>query len=33
VDKHPELQDLYVRVVALYTEITEKALENEQRAG
>ncbi len=30
VDRHPEYQDLYVRVADLYEEITHKALENEQ---
>jgi hypothetical protein len=30
VDKRPDLQSLYARVVGLYGEITEKALENEQ---
>jgi hypothetical protein len=32
VDKRPDLQSLYARVVGLYGEITEKALENEQRS-
>lgn len=32
-DAHPELQDLYVRAIALYKDITEKALENEQGSG
>lgn len=31
VDKFPEYQALFARVVHLYREITEKALENEQR--
>jgi len=31
-DKHPELQDLAARMVHLYKEITEKALENEKGA-
>ena len=30
VDRAPEYQALYARVVGLYGEITEKALENEQ---
>ena len=30
VDKAPEYQALYARVVGLYGEITERALENEQ---
>jgi hypothetical protein len=30
VDQRPDLQSLYARVVGLYGEITEKALENEQ---
>ena len=33
VDKHPEFQDLYTRVVHLYEQITERALENEKKAG
>ena len=32
VDKHPEYQGLYARVVHLYNQITEKALENEKAA-
>jgi hypothetical protein len=32
VDKRPDLQQLYTRAINLYQEITEKALENEQRA-
>ncbi len=32
VDDHPEFQDLFMRGIALYKEITEKALENEQAA-
>jgi len=31
VDARPDLQDLYTRAITLYHEITEKALENEQR--
>ena len=31
VDKRPDLQNFYARVVGLYGEITTKALENEQR--
>jgi hypothetical protein len=30
VDQRPDLQSLYTRAVALYSEITKKALENEQ---
>jgi hypothetical protein len=30
VDKRPDLQSLYTRAIALYGEITTKALENEQ---
>lgn len=33
VDKRPDLQDLYTKAVSLYTEITKKALENEQGSG
>jgi hypothetical protein len=32
VDQRPELQGLYTRSIALYKEITTKALENEQKA-
>ena len=32
VDKHPQHQDLYVKVADLYEEITRKALQNEQSA-
>lgn len=32
IDHRPELQDLYARVIGLYHDITEKALENEQGA-
>jgi len=31
VDQHPEFQTIYTRAIALYKEITEKALENEQK--
>jgi hypothetical protein len=31
VDRYPEYQPLYARVVRLYREITTRALENEQR--
>jgi len=31
VDQQPAYQQLYTRAVALYQEITQKALENEQR--
>ena len=30
IDKHPELQDIAVRTVSLYREITEQAIENEE---
>jgi hypothetical protein len=30
VDQRPDMQALYTRAIALYKEITEKALENEQ---
>jgi hypothetical protein len=32
VDQHPDYQDIYARAVALYHEITEKALANAQGA-
>ena len=32
VDENPEWQDLAVRIIALYKEITSKALENEKRS-
>lgn len=32
IDNHAKYQDLYARVVALYEDITSKALENEQGA-
>lgn len=32
VDQRPDLQDLYMRGVSLYQEITKKALENEQKS-
>jgi hypothetical protein len=32
LDEHPEWQDLAARMVSLYKAITEKALENEERA-
>ena len=32
VDKHPEWQPLTTRVISLYKEITEKALENEKQS-
>lgn len=32
VDQRPDLQQLYLRAISLYQEITRKALENEQRA-
>jgi hypothetical protein len=31
LDERPDLQGLYARAVGLYHEITQKALENEQR--
>jgi hypothetical protein len=30
VDHHPEVQPLYARIIALYSEITTKGLENEK---
>jgi len=33
VDRHPEWQDLATRMIQLYKEITEKALENEKAQG
>jgi hypothetical protein len=30
-DKHPEFQPLVARLISLYSEITSKALENEQK--
>jgi hypothetical protein len=33
LDKHPEWQDLAGRMMQLYNDITEKALENEKGAG
>jgi hypothetical protein len=30
IDKHPEYQPLAMKILALYKEITEKALENEK---
>ncbi|MEA3273981.1 MAG: hypothetical protein U9Q81_01495 [Pseudomonadota bacterium] len=32
VDRHPEFESLVARVIHLYKEITDKALENEQRS-
>ncbi|UHD16622.1 hypothetical protein [Thiocapsa bogorovii] len=32
VDQRPDVQGIYTRAVALYQEITKKALENEQTA-
>jgi len=32
IDRHPEYHSLVTRVLSLYTEITEKALENEKKA-
>lgn len=32
VEKHPEYRSLYTRVVSLYQQITQKALENEQQS-
>ena len=31
VDRHPELQDLVMKMIALYSEITELALANEEK--
>lgn len=33
LDRHPEWQDLAGRMMQLYNDITEKALENEKGAG
>ena len=33
VDRHPEWQDLAAKMIQLYKEITEKALENEKAKG
>jgi len=33
VDKHPEFQELYTRVVHLYERLTDQALENEKNSG
>ena len=33
VDRHPEWQELATKMMALYKEITEKALENENARG
>ena len=33
VDEHPEWQDLAARIIHLYNEITEKALENEKSSS
>ena len=32
IDRHPEYQDLAARMMSLYKEITEKAMENEEAA-
>ncbi|MDX2312756.1 MAG: hypothetical protein QNL90_01680 [Gammaproteobacteria bacterium] len=32
VDRHPELNELASRVISLYKEITDKALENEKNS-
>jgi hypothetical protein len=32
LDRHPEYQELAARIVGLYKDITEKALENEKSA-
>lgn len=32
-DKNPELQPLVTRLISLYSDITSKALANEQKAG
>jgi len=32
VDERPDMQDIYVRALSLYHDITSKALENEQAA-
>ncbi len=33
VDKHPEFQALYAKMVHLYEDITDKALANERNSG
>ncbi len=33
LDRHPEWQDLAAKMIQLYKEITEKALENEKAKG
>ena len=33
VDRHPEWQDLATKMIQLYKDITEKALENEKAKG
>ena len=33
VDRHPEWQDLAAKMIQLYKEITDKALENEKAEG
>ncbi len=33
VERHPEYQDVYGRVIHLYKEITEQALRNEKGSG
>jgi hypothetical protein len=33
IERHPELHDLAARLVSLYSEITDKALQNEQNHG
>jgi hypothetical protein len=32
IDRHPDLQGLVARLIGLYSEITRKALENEQKS-
>ena len=33
VDKHPKYQDLFANIIHLYHDITEQALENEQKSS
>lgn len=33
VDRHPELQALVIKMISLYEEITQLALENEKKGG
>ena len=33
IDRHPEWQEIATKVISLYRQITEKALENQKTAG